>query len=421
MMASDALSTLPALPAVPSQIRLSWGRGRSWYAACVVLALSALPTRTVADVVRQPSARARLAHGPAAHQCVVIDNDYDIDDMMAMPLVIANRRVAAIVQTEGVTLPVHAAPAAHALINHSDLPVGASPIPIVVGGHQMQPPDPRRWPWVGFFRAMMNRSNGLLAVQPRPWPQDPAYPLAVARAVANCQRVTVLLTAPFTSFIRYGPLITHKLDRVVITGTPLDDRPGQLALNTFNCLYDLEACRVANGQMQATKSFYVDLPHSPDCRTLTANKRTHCYTSSYAMVAGHLQGEGRRSGGLLNQGLPGRLKRALINTIRCASLYTTPQASTRPCSSLSTWEPAAAASGPADRVLFWDQSTALFLLDSSRFAFKDPDAQSAGGVGHYEPRLVDGSHHRTANALRAFWTDATNRGAKAFSPVAAHD
>jgi hypothetical protein len=50
-------------------------------------------------------------------QCVVIDNDYDIDDMMAIPLVIANRRVAAIVQTEGYTIPTQAAPAAAALVH----------------------------------------------------------------------------------------------------------------------------------------------------------------------------------------------------------------------------------------------------------------------------------------------------------------
>ncbi len=421
MTASDALSKSPTSILTSSQNGLSRRRRRAWCDSCVSLALSTLQAIAFAGLVWQPSARGSSELGETARQCVVIDNDYDIDDMMAMTLVIANRRVAAIVQTEGVTLPNHAAPAAQALINQADLATGFRPIPIVVGGHQARHPDPGRWPWLGFFRAMMNRSNGLLAAQPQPWPQNPAFPLAVARAVANCQRVTVLLTAPFTSFIRYAPLIAHKLDQVVITGTPLDDRPGQLALNTFNCLYDLQSCRVATEQLRAVRGLFVDLPDTPDCWTLRATKRTTCYTPSYAMVAGHLQVDGKRSGGLLNRGLPGRLKRALINPIRCASLYQTSKARTRPCSSLSTWEPEAAASGPADRVLLWDQSTALFLLDPSRFAFQVPEAQPAGRGGHYEPKLVDGSHQETVASLRDFWTASTNRGAKAFSPVAAHD
>jgi len=76
-------------------------------------------------------------------ECVVIDNDYDIDDMMAIPLVIANRHVAAIVQTEGYTLPAQAAPALNALIHPSGTPPGARSIPIVVGGHQTPAPDLR--------------------------------------------------------------------------------------------------------------------------------------------------------------------------------------------------------------------------------------------------------------------------------------
>ena len=43
--------------------------------------------------------------------CVLIDNDYDIDDMMARPMVIGNKYVAAIIQSEGYTLPEQSAPA----------------------------------------------------------------------------------------------------------------------------------------------------------------------------------------------------------------------------------------------------------------------------------------------------------------------
>ena len=382
-------------------------------------ALAALPVQAGTGVLRQPLSEQRLS------ECVVIDNDYDIDDMMAIPLVIANRRVAAIVQTEGYTLPSQAAPAANALINHSDLqsaqPTGTSPIPIIVGGVQAQAPDWQPWPWMPFFRAMMNRSNGLLAVEPKPWPHDPDYPHAVQRAVADCRRVSVLLTAPFTSFIHYAPLIRHKLDRVVITGRRLEVGSIQPAHGGFNCFYDLQSCKAALGQLTPDWSFFITLPDIPSCQGFAASQHHSCYTPSYGMVAGELDSHGRRSGGLLNQGLPGRLKRALINSIHCSSFYTAVQSRNRSCSSLSTWEPAAVASGPEDRVLLWDQSTALFLLDPGRFTVHVVDAQSAAGVQHYEPRLVGGSHAKTVKSLRSFWTAATNRRVSSVSPVLAHD
>jgi len=138
---------------------------------------------------------------------------------------------------------------------------------------------------------------------------------------------------------------------------------------------------------------------------------------SYDMVAGERNGIGRRSGGLLNRGLPGRLKRALINPIHCSLLYTTMQTRHRSCSSLSTWEPAAVASGPEDHVLLWDQSTALFLLYPNRFRAHGFHGSTAAGVDHYEPSLVGGSHEQTVHALRLLWTRATNQGLGEFSLV----
>ena len=48
---------------------------------------------------------------PMIESCVLIDNDYDIDDMMAIPLVIGNKYVAAIIQSEGYTYPESSTPA----------------------------------------------------------------------------------------------------------------------------------------------------------------------------------------------------------------------------------------------------------------------------------------------------------------------
>jgi hypothetical protein len=52
------------------------------------------------------------------NSCVLIDNDYDIDDMMAIPLVIGNTYVAAIIQSEGYTYPESSTPAINQLVNN---------------------------------------------------------------------------------------------------------------------------------------------------------------------------------------------------------------------------------------------------------------------------------------------------------------
>lgn len=327
---------------------------------------------------------------PRPGSCVVIDNDYDIDDMMAMPMVIAHRRVVAIVQTEGYTRPAEAAPAVDALIN--GLPPRPSPIPVLVGARQSRSPDLSSWPWLPFFRAMMNRSNGLLAAPAPPWPETGRYPQALARAVAGCDRVSVLLTGPFSSFIHYLPWIRSRVDQVVISGRPLSPAGGGPGGNAFNCSFDLSACRAAVPLLPPGGAAFVDLPGGPECQPGAA-AIDRCFMPDLAMVAG---GEG--GGGLPPRGLAGRLRRALINPIRCSALYTTPGTLGHPCSSLSTWEPQAVARGPGGRMLLWDQATALFLLVPDRFSTVGPVLQ---------PRLLKGSRRATVQALRLLWTQRT--------------
>jgi len=229
--------------------------------------------------------------------CVLIDNDYDIDDMMAIPLVVGNRDVAAIIQTEGYTKPEHAAGAADALINHSVAGGNQRAIAIIAGGSQAGVKPLNAWPWLPFFRAMMDRSNGLLPTPARPWPRDPNYPAAVENAVAGCRHVTVLLTAPFTSWIHYAPRIRPKLRAVVITGRRLMDRSHTTRGNSFNCLYDLAACRTAMGMLDGIDASFIDLPDFPDCEGTTPQP-SHCYSPNLAMVAGQRSTNGMTSGGL---------------------------------------------------------------------------------------------------------------------------
>lgn len=329
--------------------------------------------------------------------CVIVDNDYDIDDMMAIPLVLGGKHVAAIVQSEGYTLSRHAAPAADHLVNHGR---GKSrQIPIIVGGQQTASPDLRRWPWLPFFRSMMNRSNGLLTVKPAAWGQSARYPRQVARSVSNCESVSILIIGTYTSFNKYLPLIKDKVDRVVIMGQPIGDYSRTPGRESFNCNFDFAACQAAMSRLEQLHTFFVDIPRFSDCHNGTP--AAHCYSPNREMVAGVMQ-----------RGLPGRLRKALMNDISCAAFYTTPQTQGHPCSSRSTWEPSAVAKGPGGEMLLWDQTAAMFLLRPDAFSRYYPADDPGLGGQHYEPTLVDGSDARTVDKLRRMWTRLTNKAVR---------
>ena len=65
----------------------------------------------------------------AVNQCVLIDTDFDIDDMMAIPLVIGNKHVSAIVTSEGYTKPELGAAALSRLIAEPN----QRHIPVIIG------------------------------------------------------------------------------------------------------------------------------------------------------------------------------------------------------------------------------------------------------------------------------------------------
>lgn len=374
------------------------------------LALLAVSGLAVGQVTPVPAwAGARLGANQAQKSaCVILDNDYDIDDMQAIPLVLGNKHVAAIVQSEGYTLPEQAAPAVNALVNQLPDQPQARRIPIIVGGKQAQSPDLKPWPWLPFFRSMMNRSNGLLSEELKPWPSEPAYPRRVAESVRDCKSVSVLIIGTYTSFNHYLPLIKNKIDQVVIMGQPIGDDSRTPGKDSFNCRYDMEACRQAMPALKQLKTYFVDIPRFSDCHD-AKSPVPHCYSPSLAMVTGTVSPTGQTEGGLIMQGLPGRLRKALLNDIDCSSFYTTPETIGRPCSSKSTWEPMAVASGPGGEMLLWDQSAALFLIHPNLFSLYYPKEAPETGGKHYEPTLVNGSDAETVKVLRQAWTDTTNQ------------
>lgn len=344
-----------------------------------------------------------IAHvrAASASSCVLIDNDYDIDDMMAIPLVIGNKYVAAIIQSEGYTIPEEGAAAVNALVNQLPDQPSQRKIPIIVGGKQGTSgrQDLKAWPWLPFFRSMMNLSNGLVSSVPKPFPSDPDYVKKVASAVQGCKEVSVLIIGTYTSFINYSPLIKHKIKDVIVMGQAIDDESRTSGKESFNCRYDFSACKEAMTQLQGIKTYFVDIPRIANCDTKTPSDE--CYSSSYEMVAG-ING----SGGLAPSGLPNRLKSALINKIDCSKFYV--PLSNKPCSSLSTWVPANVISGPGGEMLLWDQTAALFLLAPEIFSlYYPPENRSIGGK-HYEPTVINGDHTKTVKRLRELWTNFSN-------------
>lgn len=294
---------------------------------------------------------ARAAAATDARPCVVIDTDYSSDDMMAIPVVLANRRVAAIITTEGATRPGRAATALSRLF--------AAPAadgfgtPVLVGLRYPGQRDLTSYGWLPPIRLLMEQSNGFFSDPLDPAPSAFRGPLErrVVRAVAGCPSVSLLVTGPFTSFVRYSPLIRDRIDRVVMQGKPLrgdpTQTPGKLS---FNCEYDLAACRLAFRQLSSLHATWVDVIR----HTVPA------YSPSLAMVTG-----------LGTRGLPGALRAALLNH---------PQ----------TWLPEALAPGASSYL--WDQSAALYLLEPQLFAT----------VGAHKEAAV------SAARLQALWTTKIN-------------
>lgn len=303
------------------------------------------------------------AASPMRDSCVLIDNDFDIDDMMAIPPVIANKYVAAIIQSEGYTLPGEGAAAVNQLVNYIPDQPNQRKIPVIVGEKQAVSPDLSKWSWLPYFRSMMNQANGLLPEPPKPWPADKQYIKKIVNSVASCKKVSVLIIGTYTSFNNYSSAIKDKIEKVVIMGQPIGDNSRTMGRESFNCNYDMPACQKAMGILKDFETYFVDIPRDEDVGGICANTLTpspNCYIPSYEMVAG-----GKNSPGLSDAGLPGRLKKALTNPINCNSKFTknpdpkktmpNPQflgTEYSQCSALSLWVPPNVSAGPGAKVYF---------------------------------------------------------------------
>lgn len=324
------------------------------------LALCAISALVAALGLATPAAAA-----PA--DCVVVDTDFDIDDLMSIPTVIGARHVAAVVTTEGFTRAPMGASAVERLIAEP----GQRRIPVIVGaGINRSDADIAEsfGDFVPVYRALLDRLNNFLPTPLPPAQTSPDFVRQVVDATAGCQTVDALLLGGFTSFVAYSPAIRAKLGRVVITGRPLEGDPDLEAVESFNCLYDRASCVTAfHEQLPGLDHTYVDVPRT-DC-DLTPNA-AGCTGTVYGPTLAMVRALGP-------VGLPNTLKQVLLN---------------HPDSwALDTWEQ----SGYGGRTLFWDQSATLALLDPAAF-------RTVGA--HVETTL-------SPEEFQATWTEYTNLAA----------
>lgn len=300
--------------------------------------------------------------------CVVIDTDFDIDDMMAIPMVIGSRHVAAIVTTEGYTLPPIGASAVSRLVSEP----GQRAIPVVVGAGIGLPEDEiaeELGTYVLDYRRIMSRLNNFLPTELPPTAVPHDYVRDVENAVAGCRVVDVLIIGAFTSFLNYSPAIRSKIGNVVIMGKPLAGDPSNEPGNfSFNCEYDMASCeKVFYDQLPGLKYTYVDVPKGGCDKTPNT---PGCPGTVFGPTLSMVQA-------LQPAGLPNTLKQVLLNDSRTWAL--------------DTWEQA----GYGGRSLFWDQSAALALVDPSLF----------GPVGSHVETVL------SPDDFRARWTALTNLSA----------
>ncbi|MCV7278287.1 nucleoside hydrolase [Mycolicibacterium flavescens] len=285
------------------------------------------------------SSLAFAANADPADACVVVDTDMDIDDLMTIPMVVGARHVAAIVTTEGYTLPALGASAVSRLVAEP----GQRRIPVIVGAAVNRPEADIAetfGDYVLVFRKLMNRLNNFLPAELPPTPASDDFVRQISDAASHCSRVDILLIGGFTSFRHYGPALRAKTGRVVITGRPAEGDPELEAGESFNCVYDRPSCETVFGeQLPGLDHTYVDVPRG-DCDT-TPN-RAGCVGTVYGPTLAMVH----RLGPV---GLPNTLRQILLG--ESASW------------AVDTWEQ----SGYGGRTMFWDQSTALALLEPDLF------------------------------------------------------
>ena len=211
----------------------------------------------------------RLCYAYPQLDCVIIDTDAHLDDMRAIAVLAATKRIKAIVTTEGIADRFAGALAIQQLLQR----IGSDNIPVFPG----EEPNPKRkftlkLEQIKEWRAIAQSLNGTF---PNLGPGSNFGTQHLANDLRpkldGCDHVELLVIGPWTSFMSYGPELLDRIDLIVAQGRPdPDEQEGRPS--GFNCLYDESSCLSAFdllvGREQRVGSHlranWVDIPQSPE-------------------------------------------------------------------------------------------------------------------------------------------------------------
>ena len=196
----------------------------------------------------------------AADACLVIDTDVAADDIRAIAMLAASRKVKAMVTTGGGTRA-----GVGAAILRRVFEVADRPAPAVLVGRDSAQPDPN--PADAAFR---DRSEHPFGAGVMFAPALPGGDLrkSVAAAVSGCGSVTLVVLGPWTTVPAYLPV--PELRSVVAQGRP--DRTGLgRAPVSWNCSRDNAACGDAQDLLSALPIAWIDESSDTDGVALTEN------------------------------------------------------------------------------------------------------------------------------------------------------
>lgn len=301
------------------------------------------------------------AHTSIRNVCYLIDTDFGPDDLMAIPVLLATGKVAAIISTEGYSLAPEGAAAMAKLYASSGLDAN---VPVIKGMSYSGslPRDLSPFPWLPPTRVVMQRANNYLAaaINTTGEPLQTAKNLSklIKKSLTGCRKVSVLLIAPFSSYRHYASVISSRIKDVVVQGRPYDaSQP--LETQAFNCQYDAAPCiEFFNTQFNKRGRIWIDAPRVrlPDGKS--------AYQPTVGMV-----------NQLEENGLPGVVRIALLGY-------------------QATWN-AYDPNFTSGSSRLWDQSAALFLIRR--------DAFQVSSTGNFmEPTGI------TASDLQNLWAASVN-------------
>ena len=261
--------------------------------------------------------------------CLLVDTDAGLDDFRAFGVLAPARSIDAVVVTEGISSVERGHTAVELLLS-----TGPSSARVISGESALHPPD---YDWLPEARAGAERLNGFIAEAISAGGSEASLRAAVAKSLRGCRRVDVLVLGPWSSFVRYAPVLRRSIGRVVVSGRPLPE----VTPDDFNCVYDLPACTRAYAMRGLLRdAVWVDLP--------TDSGDSLTYTPTEEMIAR-----------LEETRLPGLLR---------AALRLDP----------SQWL----------ETRLWDDSVASYLIDAEGFAPEGLHLEPVIGQDELRTRLV---------------------------------